>query len=87
MFFALGQELGHKAIDLKENAKNHFKKTCFNRLSNGDMMYLIDRLQQQKEVRERQADQKVRETRQLDPVAENRRRQAEEANKKMLEKI
>lgn len=88
MFFALGQELGHNAIELKENAKKHFNKECFNRLSNGDMMYLIDRLVKQKELRERmpKSTQNTTEaTQKKELSSEERRREAEEANKKMLE--
>lgn len=50
-FFALGQELGHKPEDLKAKAKRKFNVDCFNKLTKSDMMYLIDRLAKQQEVK------------------------------------
>jgi|GEM_PF-4746530 hypothetical protein len=44
MFFALAQTLGYDKNLVKERAKKHFKKECFNELSKSELMWLIDKL-------------------------------------------
>jgi hypothetical protein len=52
MFYALAADLGYKAEEVKERARTHFRVNCFNDLTKGNMMYLIDRMVQQQEKRE-----------------------------------
>lgn len=51
-FFALSDELKYNKEDVKDRAKKHFNVSCFNDLKKGDMMWLIDRLQQQYDKRQ-----------------------------------
>lgn len=48
MFFAVAQELGYSAREVKERAKNHFNYDCFNKLRVSELSQLIDKLEQQK---------------------------------------
>lgn len=102
-FFACGRELGHNPHDLKESAKKHFNVTCFNQLTVSNMIYLIDWLEKQREVRERMAPglnspkptQLIMD--EYDPEtwarlsdeekAQIRKEQAERANEEMLKKL
>lgn len=51
MFFALGAELGHSEIEMKERAKKRYALDCFNKLTSAQINELIDLLQKQKELR------------------------------------
>lgn len=85
MFFALGSKLEHDPEELKENAKKHFSVICFNDLTKSNMMYLIDRLVKQEKVRQL-TPPKTKEIRK-DQSIEDRQKEAEEANRKMLDSL
>ena len=54
MFFALAAQLNSNAEEVKRRAKLHFNLECFNLLTVTQMNWLIDRLLERLEERERE---------------------------------
>lgn len=88
MFFGLGQKLGYTSNDLKAHAKKHFKVDCFQKLTKGNMIYLIDKLVEQENLREQQAQRAaIKQPDRKEKTPEERRKEAEEANTKTMKNL